>query len=194
MSHIKPTPEEWRNIPGYEGLYEVSSYGRVRSLDRWVTNDRGQYLNPGRILRTATSSKSGSLSVVLSNTAGKSSKTIHQLVAMAFLNHTPTPHRLAIYHIDYDMSNNHVDNLKIITARRNSRNKRHLYNYTSQYRGVCWIPDRQKWKAAIQINGKPRYLGSFEFERDAHEAYQKALAEIKPHPGSQDIPDIPSTT
>ena len=103
--------EEWRPIEGYEGLYEVSSYGKDRSLDRFYYR-----LHKGKVL-SPTKDRYGYLTVTL-NCNGKS-KTIkiHRLVAQAFL---PNPDNLPqVNHKDEDKTNNNVDNLEWCTAKYN---------------------------------------------------------------------------
>ena len=102
--------EEWRPIEGYEGLYEVSNLGRVRSLDRYVEYSNGRiHLHKGKVLSPAKD-KNGYLKVVL-NCNGKCKTTnIHRLVANVFI---PNPDNLPmVNHKDEDKSNNSVDNLE----------------------------------------------------------------------------------
>ena len=80
------------------------------------------------------------------------------------------------FHI-IDKSNNNKNNLEIVTTRVNS-NQKHLKS-SSEYTGVIWYKPRNKWKASIRISGKIKYLGLFELEIEASNAYQKALKELK---------------
>jgi len=102
------TTEIWKDIPGYEGAYQASSLGRIRSLDRYV-NCRSGYkrLARGRILRPGQYCKSGHVSVVLKR--GTGGKPVHQLVALAFIG--PRPEGADIRHLDGDPKNNAVSNL-----------------------------------------------------------------------------------
>ena len=113
--------EEWRPIEGYEGLYEVSNLGRVRSLDMYVKSRYGNYrLHKGKVL-SPTKDRYGYLTVTL-NCNGKS-KTIkiHRLVAQAFL---PNPDNLPqVNHRDENPSNDNVDNLEWCNAKYNSNYK-----------------------------------------------------------------------
>ena len=98
--------EEWRKIVGYEGLYEVSSLGRVRSLDRYDSINR---FRKGRILKSGTDT-GGYLFVQLSSNGNEKNHSVHRLVAEAFI---PNPDNLPqVNHIDEDKSNNCVDNLE----------------------------------------------------------------------------------
>ena len=97
--------EEWKSIPGYEGLYEVSSYGRVRSVERCDRFNRkivSKILKPNYV--------SGYLRVGMYKNKTFKYYLIHRLVAQAFL---PNPDNLSeVNHKDEDKSNNRVDNLE----------------------------------------------------------------------------------
>jgi hypothetical protein len=103
-------------------------------------------------------------------------RTVHQLVAGAFLNHKPSRYELVINHKDFNRSNNNVDNLEIVTTRENA-NQKHLKS-SSQYTGVSWDKNRNKWSSQIVINKKLKFLGRFINELDASKAYQKALKDL----------------
>lgn len=106
--------EEWRPIYGYEGLYEVSSYGRVRSLDRYEVNNLGyKRLLKGKILSPGIR-KDGYFVVSLRNKMFR----VHRLVAQAFI---PNPDELPqVNHKDEDKSNNNVDNLEWCDSKYNN--------------------------------------------------------------------------
>lgn len=127
--------ERWRPVLNFESLYEVSSIGRIRSLDREVTNRSywGQmrtYIVRGKILKP-TSSKSGHLHVKLypPKRGGKKTNTgVHCLVLEAFVG--PCPKGMQCCHDDGSPSNNHVGNLRWGTPQDNmddrERHGRHV--------------------------------------------------------------------
>ena len=163
--------EEWKAVKGYEGLYEVSSKGRLKSLAR---EDRLGRQVKERILK-ASVAPDGYLKLNLYNEGVMKTHKIHQLVAIAFLNHTPNGMEALVDHDDNDPLNNRVENLQIITQRENcSKDKKG----TSKYTGVSRQETAKKWKSQIYINGKLKYLGYFTDELKASEAYQSALKEI----------------
>jgi hypothetical protein len=80
-------------------------------------------------------------------------------------------------HIDGNGLNNQRDNLRLASKAQNNRNSAKRRG-TSQYKGVHWDKPRQKWKAQISLDGKPRHLGRFDNEYEAHLAYRKAAKEL----------------
>ena len=163
--------EIWKSVPNYMG-YEVSSRGRVRSLDR--TNSLGHKIKGG--VRKASISPQGYLRIILSSNGVKKTYGVHQLVAMSFLGHVPNGRLIVVDHIDGDKLNNNLNNLQVITARENTA--RGVRGATSKYVGASWNTEKEKWKSQITIDGKGFHLGYFTNEIDAHNAYQKKLAEI----------------
>lgn len=104
--------EVWKDIIGYEGVYQVSSHGRIRSLDRYV----GHRFFPGKIF-SPNPNRYGYVRVQLTNNGETKSFAVHRLVAAAFLdNPNGFPQ---INHKDENKSNNHVDNLEWCTAEYN---------------------------------------------------------------------------
>ena len=102
--------EEWRPVVGYEGLYEVSNTGRVRSVDRYVKSKSESYwLRKGKMLSPAKD-KNGYLKVNLSCNGKNNIIRVHRLVAQVFIEN---PDNLPeINHKDEDKTNNSVDNLE----------------------------------------------------------------------------------
>ena len=115
--------EIWKEIKNFEGFYEVSNYGNVRSVSRLV-KCRGGKLKQwnGKLLNTQdqanSSNKFGAYKAVVLSKEGKATRiTVHQLVAEAFL---PNFSRgMAINHIDGNPTNNHISNLEISNSSHN---------------------------------------------------------------------------
>ena len=168
--------EIFKDIPGYEGAYQVSSLGRVNSLPKIkATRKKGStYLTKERILNP-TIGTCGYFKVPLYNGKSKTFR-VHQLVAMAFLGHIPNNYKLVVDHRDDDKLNNNLDNLRVISQRKNTIQKN--IKTTSIYTGVCWSKSNKKWKATICINGKIKYLGYFTNELDASNTYNEELKNI----------------
>ena len=109
--------EEWRPVVGYEGLYEVSNTGRVRSVDRYIKNGHSSYrLHKGKVI-SLLKGEYGYIQVNLYYNGKNYKKYVHRLVAQAFI---PNPDNLPqINHKDEDKTNNRVDNLEWCTAKYN---------------------------------------------------------------------------
>lgn len=108
--------EIWKDIQGYEGYYQVSNLGRVKSFPR-----RGTHINKIHILKPSKNRK-GYYQVVLSKNSEYQSKKIHRLVAKAFLEN-PNNYQ-QVNHIDGNKENNRVDNLEWCT---NEYNMKHAW-------------------------------------------------------------------
>ena len=102
--------EEWRSIPGYEGLYEVSSYGRVKSLEISYIKKNGVMDHKPEIILRPKNNGTGYFTVCLYKNKIHKYYLIHRLVAQAFI---PNPDNLSeVNHKDEVKTNNNVDNLE----------------------------------------------------------------------------------
>lgn len=110
--------EVWKPVVGWEGLYEVSNTGRVRSLDRQGVNEKGHGKRNGKVL-APNYTKFGYIRVGLSINGKKTSYMVHRLVAEAFI---PNPENLPfINHKDEIRNNNNAENLEWCTRLYNMR-------------------------------------------------------------------------
>jgi len=168
--------EVWKDIKDYEGLYQVSNLGRVKSLKRKRKGRNNSICNVKERIIKQGKQPNRYYYVILSKKGKRKTHLTHKLVAIAFLNHIPNGQIIVVNHIDFDKLNNNVENLEIITQRQNA-NKKHIKS-TSKYVGVCWVSTEKKYHSRIVHNGKRKYLGRFDNEYDAHIAYQKELKKI----------------
>lgn len=161
--------EIWKDVPGYEGLYQVSNNGIVKSLKF----KKETILKPSLL--------NGYFRYCLCKDKKRKRIYCHQLVAITFLNHIPCGHELVIDHINNNKLDNRVENLQIVKHRFNvSKSKKNNKNYTGVY-----LQKRKTeyniytgYLAQISINGKKKHIDLFKTEYEAHLAYQKALNEL----------------
>lgn len=167
--------EAWKDIPGYEGYYQVSSLGNVRSLDRVIyVGYEETRLRKGVILKPSVTRGYKYCSLYTNGIV--KTYPVHQFVAMAFLSHKPDGHSLVIDHINGKREDNRLENLQIVTNRHNlSKDSRG----TSKYTGVHWHSRDKKWIAQIWTGVKRVHLGAFKDENEAGLAYQTALKELE---------------
>ena len=161
--------EVWKDIPEFEGLYQVSNLGNVRSLN---------YKRTGIVKKlTCSVDKNDRRTVKLYNFNTRKTYNVTVLIAITFLNHKPNGHRIVVDHINNDSLNDNLYNLQLITHRENlSKDKK---GFTSKYTGVSWVKSNGKWTSNIRINGRVKHLGTFINELEAAKAYQNELNKIK---------------
>ena len=109
--------EQWKPVLGYEGLYEVSDQGRIRSLDRPMRNKRGFSTKKGQILLPIKKANDY-LVVGLHSAQKRIQQTIHRLVYEAF--NGPVPDGLVVRHVNHDRTDCRLANLLIGTPQDNS--------------------------------------------------------------------------
>ena len=153
--------EIWKEVPNYECIYQVSNLGNIKRL------------SSGNIMKQSNT-HDGYLCVSLMNNGKRWRPKVHQVVAMAFLGHTPCGMKMVVDHINDNPLDNRVENLQVVTTRYNSNKTQG--RYSSKYKGVSWHNSSKKWLSRISINGKCLNLGSFDCELKAHFKYQEALS------------------
>lgn len=124
--------EIWKDIQGYEGIYQVSNLGRVRSVDRVVIHKDGvKHLYRGRVLKPHYNT-SKYLAIGLHYNGISNTYLVHRLVAQVFI---PNPNNLPeVNHIDEVITNNKVDNLEWCTSEYNNNYGNHNKNTAKSIR------------------------------------------------------------
>lgn len=129
--------EIWKDIEGYEGLYQVSNLGRVRSLARTRWNGKGMQKVEERVLKSHTT-KNGYMYLTLSIEGKHKTCSVHRLVLTAF-NPVENMENLQVNHIDENKENNRLCNLEWCTPEYNTnygtRNKRASESKKGKYTG-----------------------------------------------------------
>lgn len=166
--------EIWKDVVGYEGLYQISSFGRLKSLPKTIINTKGVSFEYKERIMKLNPNGAGYLSSRIRKNKIAETVRIHVLVAQSFLGYKPNGKvDFVIDHIDGDKTNNNASNLQVITHRKNiSKSKT---NKTSKYTGVSWSENRKKWRSSICIKHKHICLGYFKSDKVASSVYQMAL-------------------
>ena len=146
--------EIWKDIPGYEGLYQVSNYGRVKSLSR-KRIDREQIL--GEKIISQRKKKNGYLITTLFKNYKEKKCYVHRLVAQVFI---PNPNNLPqVNHKDENKENNNVSNLEWCSQKYNS-------NYNE-------LP-KKRYKKVIQYDLKNNFIKEWNCMKDIKIAFNKS--------------------
>ena len=121
-NYIKMAEEIWKDIAGYEGLYQVSNFGRIKTVPHWQTYSDGDRHFYKERIRVPGVGHTGYLSIRLGSKGREAG--VHRFVAEAFLPRIPGKND--VNHIDGDKSNNMVDNLEWVDRKENMRHCRDI--------------------------------------------------------------------
>lgn len=160
--------EIWKDIPNYEGYYQVSNLGNVRSIDR-IVNGRGiaKIKLKGKIKKYIIDNV-GYNTVGLSKKSKVNNYRIHVLVAIAFLNHKPNGHKTVVDHIDGNKQNNKLSNLQLISHRHNV-----IKGGVSTKKHFNIIKHVNSYAVRYNSNGESYYKGGFITLKEAIEYRNK---------------------
>jgi hypothetical protein len=163
--------EIFKPIPGYEGRYEVSNIGRVKSCERISPTSRG---NSTKVVKSRMlklhQDKKGYMRVSLLKYGKYDQWLVHRLVLLTFVGSS----ELQVDHINAVRWDNRLENLEYVTGRENQtrRYKRHKNLPV----GVSFI--KRKFQARITVNKTLYVLGSYHSEKEASEVYKNALQNL----------------
>jgi hypothetical protein len=127
--------ETWRPVPGYEGLYEVSDLGRVRSLDRVVTRSGGGTVTCRGVTLALSTRRDGRRKVQLHRDGAGTTRLVAHLVLEAFTG--PRPAGLEACHNDDDPANDRASNLRWDTHPSNCEDRTRLGGHGNLKKACC---------------------------------------------------------
>ena len=105
--------EIWKDVVGFEGLYQVSSLGRIKSLDRYILKKNGvTEFKRGKMMTLIHNKQNNVYEVSLSKQGHRKCRKIHRIVAEAFIHNDNPEEKTTVNHIDGKRENNRVDNLE----------------------------------------------------------------------------------
>jgi len=144
--------EVWKEIKGYEGFYEVSNFGRIRSISRYIKQKNNSTKNiEGKILKPILNNKGkGYLMVALSKNGREKRYYIHRLVAEAFISNKYN--KKEVNHIDENPQNNKINNLEWVTHLENSNHGTRGKRISKNLKEWC-KNNRVKKVMQISLNG-----------------------------------------
>lgn len=144
--------EIWKTIPNTNNRYKVSNTGKIKS-----------YLGgKGKLMALRVHPK-GYIRVGLMTNKKRKERTVHSIVVEVFLNHKQNGMKSMVNHIDKDRTNNHLDNLEIVTNEENLKDKRN----NGILNGVFQIKSTGYWSSMKRIDGKYKRLGIHKHKQDA---------------------------
>lgn len=154
--------EIWKTIPGWEGLYEASSLGRIRSVDRNLPRGRwGHVFRRGHIISPSVTAL-GYLKVGLRNGDGRQHFGVHRLVCLAFHGVPPSPEMQTAHFPDPTRTNNTPDNLAWVTPQGNQSHRAlHGTDPAGERNGSARLSEAQVREIRSRYQpGRPRHPGN----------------------------------
>lgn len=177
--------EIWKDLPTYEGYYQVSNLGRVRSVDRYVKCIHNSKRLVKGVIKVPQKNKAGYYITTLTKEGKAHTYTYHQMVAWAFLPNFKKGDELN--HINGIKTDNRLENLELSNPSHNQLHavRNHLRRKVgkSKYHNVSYAANRpelkKRWIACLNINGNSSYkFKYFVTEEEAARYVDKLLDEL----------------
>ena len=151
--------EVWKDIKGYEGLYQISNYGIIRSLDRLRNNGiSGKYIQKGRIMEPFITR--GYYQVVLRKDGKYKHHNVHRLVAINFIDNKEN--KPQVNHINGNKLDNTVENLEWCTQSENQ-----IHAYKKGLQKPIYGKKNRLSKSIKQYNLKGKFIKEYESSMQA---------------------------
>ncbi len=163
--------EIWKDIKDYEGMYQVSSCGRVKSLERLANNNQ---LIKERILKPYIIKRKNPTTVISLSNCGKYKRvSLSRLVYETFIHEVDNEHY--VIPIDNNFLNSKVENLMSCSIQDVRRKMKPHEGSSSVFKGVFKRKCSKKWFSCPHVNGVSMSLGSFDTEIEAALAYDEYI-------------------
>lgn len=144
--------ENWKDIKGFNGIYQASNLGRIKSLNRSIIRSNGRRQTFRERILIPGKGKNGYLVVALScKESGPVTFCVHRLIIESFM--VNTENKIDVNHIDSNKLNNNLNNLEYATR---SENMKHAYNT-----GGCIPKNKGKKRVALKIIDSGRYIWKY---------------------------------
>lgn len=161
--------ENWKDIPDYEGMYQVSDLGRVRGLERTVNSYGGGKMDKPAKIITPKRCKLGYLRARLCKNGVDKTYAIHRLVLATFTYAS----ELKVDHLDMVKSNNRLSNLEYVTQRENVRRG------IVATRKLLGSRRKSQYLTLISVNGKSYNVGSFNTQEESNARYNEVYNNLE---------------
>lgn len=173
--------EQWKDIKEYEGIYQISDKGNVRSLMKWEVQKRN-YVHCTKLLNP-TDNGNGYLIISLSKKRKRKNFYIHRLVAEHFVPNTNDKNKV-VNHLDFDKRNNKASNLEWCTQKENVLYSRDRMckpkNKTNTNTGEKYI-SYKKSKSRYEVTVSRKFIGTFKTLKEAVARRDNYLKEVMPN-------------
>lgn len=156
--------EIWADILGYEGYYQASSEGRIKSLPR--------KFRPTEKILKATTNKYGYVHIDLCYNGFIETKLVHRLVMLAFVGYS----KLTVNHKNGIKGDNRLSNLEYATRRGQNIDHFKRVDTASNFSGVT--RQGKKWRARLWFKGKEYYFGTYTSQELAFEAFKEGYKKL----------------
>ena len=179
----KNMEEVWKDIKGFEGLYQISNFGNVKSLDRTVKiigkNQFGTFITykqiKGKILSQSIN-KYGYCQVVLYKNGKGFNKLVHQLVAIAFIDNVEN--KPTVNHKDGNKTNNYETNLEWATEKEQQNHSRNIFGHKSIISQKCRDCRKYKTQQKRVERSDGMKFNSIKEAANGNESLRKHISEV----------------